>query len=113
MLEKFLQKKSEIIELDFVDVKIDLTEMDQGAAVAKRLRKSRTGGIPWMVILDADGKELITSDGPKGNCGYPLLPHEIDHFLSMLRSTSTRTNEKQLAEIKKALDEYRENRDKR
>ena len=28
-------------------------------------------GIPWMVILDTDGKELISSDGPKGNIGYP------------------------------------------
>ena len=113
MLEKFLQKKREIIELDFVDVKIDLTEMDQGAAVAKRLRKSRTGGIPWMVILDATGKELISSDGPKGNCGYPMLPHEIDHFLKMLRTTSTRTSEKQLVGLGKELHEYREARKKR
>ena len=110
MLEKFLQEKSEIIELDFVAVKIDVSKMENGKDVAQRLRKSRTGGIPWMVIFDADGKELISSDGPKGNCGYPLHPHEIDHFLNMLRSTSTRTNEKQLAEIKKALDEYRERR---
>lgn len=113
MLEKFLQKQNEILELDFVAVKIDVSEMENGKEVAKRLRTTRTGGIPWMVILDAGGKELTTSDGPKGNCGYPLLPHEIDHFLSMLRSTSTRTTEKQLAEIKEALDEYRENRDKR
>ncbi len=113
MLEKFLQKKREIIALDFVDVKIDLSEMEHGAAVGKRLRKARDGGIPWMVILDADGKELISSDGPKGNCGYPLLPHEIDHFLRMVRTTATRTSAAQLAELKQELDAYRESRNKR
>ena len=113
MLEKFLQKQNEILTLDFVAVKIDLIKMENGAVVAKRLRKSRSGGIPWMVILDADGKELVSSDGPEGNCGYPLQPHEVDHFLNMLRSTSTRIDEKQLVEIKKALDEYREKRNKK
>ncbi len=110
MLEKFLQEKSNILDSDFVAVKIDLSEMENGAEVGKRLRKSRGGGIPWMVILAADGEEILSSDGPKGNCGYPLHPHEIEHFLNMLRSTSTRMNEQQLAEIKRGLDEYRENR---
>ena len=63
-----------------------------------------------MVILDADGKELISSDGPRGNCGYPLQPHEINHFLQMLRSTSTRMSEEHFTEIKQSLDEYRESR---
>ncbi len=113
MLEKFLQKMNGTLGADYVAVKIDLSEMENGAEVGKRLRKSRSGGIPWMVILDADGNELITSDGPKGNCGYPLRPHEIDHFLTMLRSTSKRITESQLTEIKGALDDYREKREKR
>ena len=112
MLEKFLQEQNEILTLDFVAVKIDLSEMENGTEVAKRLRKSRTGGIPWMVILDGNGKELVSSDGPEGNCGYPLRPHEVDHFLNMLRTTSTRIDEKQLVKIKSALDEYREKRSK-
>ena len=113
MLEKFLQKKSGILDADFVMVKIDESEMLNGEEVAKRLRKSRTGGIPWMVILDASGNELITSDGPQGNCGYPVHPDEIGHFLTMLRSTSTKMNDDQLTEIKLALDEYRETRENR
>ena len=39
--------------------------MELGQDVAKTLRKSRSGGIPWMVILDGNGKELISSDGAK------------------------------------------------
>lgn len=113
MLEKFLQEKTNRLDADFVIVKIDLSETENGEEVGKRLRKSRDGGIPWMVILGADGEEILSSDGPQGNCGYPLQPHEIEHFLNMLRSTSTRMNETQLAEIKRGLDEYRENRRKK
>lgn len=113
MLEKFLQNKGEILDADFVVVKIDMSEMEKGAEVGKRLRKSLTGGIPWMVVLDADGNELITSDGPQGNCGYPLRPHEVDHFLTMLRSTSKRITDEQLLQVKKGLDEYREQREQR
>lgn len=72
---------------DYVTVMIDTDRMTGGADLAAELRGKRGGGIPWMVILDADGKKLTTSDGPKGNCGCPAQPHEIDHFLSMVDST--------------------------
>ena len=61
--------------------------MTEGAELAKELRKGKNGGIPWMVILDAAGKARITSDGPKGNCGCPAQPHEIDHFMKMVDDT--------------------------
>lgn len=112
-MEKFLQTNSKIIGRDYVELKIDTAEMENGDVVAKRLRKSRTGGIPWMVILDAEGKELISSDGPQGNCGYPLQPHEIEHFLSMVRKTADRTSEQHLEELKKSLDDYRKAREQR
>ena len=75
---------------DYIEVKID-SRMQNSKQVIDRLRKERQGGIPWMTILDADGKELVTSDGPKGNVGCPVRDHEIDWFLKMvaqhLRST--------------------------
>ena len=63
------------------------------------------GGIPWMVILKANGDELITSDGPMGNIGYPFQPVEIEHFLSMLKATSKRMTAEQMAAIGEALNE--------
>ena len=65
-------------------VAIDTDRMTGGAELAAELRGSKRGGIPWMVILAGDGAPQITSDGPKGNCGCPATPHEIDHFLAML-----------------------------
>lgn len=39
-----------------------------------------------MLILDADGKPLITSDAAEGNIGYPGQPKEITHFGKILRT---------------------------
>ena len=72
---------------DYVVVMIDRDRMTQGDELAKELNKSRGGGIPWIVILDQDGKERVTSDGPKGNVGCPAQPHEIDHFMTMVDAT--------------------------
>ena len=66
-----------------------------------------------MVILDADGKELISSDGPKGNCGYPYQPHEVEYFIKMLKSTSSKMTDADRATLKKSLDGYREEREKK
>jgi protocatechuate 3,4-dioxygenase beta subunit len=69
---------------DYVVVMIDQDRMTEGKETASQLRKGKRGGIPWMVILDEDGHERVTSDGPKGNVGCPAQPHEIDYFLSKM-----------------------------
>ena len=79
--------------------------MTNGREVAGRLGKPEKSGIPWLVILDAAGEKLITSDGPKGNIGYPFEPHEIEYFLTMLKSTAERMDEGQLADVETALNE--------
>lgn len=76
--------------------------MEGGEAVMDKLRKDRQGGLPWMVILDGDGNELISSVGPKGNVGCPAEPHEIDHFVDMIKQ-STDASEEELTEIRDAL----------
>ena len=109
-LEEFLGQKevAPALAKDYVIIEIDTALMENGKQVADRLRKSRRGGIPWMVILDATGKELITSDGPKGNVGCPVQPHEIEWFLTMLRNTARNLGEEQIAEIEAALRAYAE-----
>lgn len=93
---------------DWIDLKIDTDRMTSGADLAKELRKGAGGGIPWLVILDADGKGLITSDAPKGNIGCPAQPEEIDWFLHMLRTTRQHTDDTDLAAIEVALRAYGE-----
>lgn len=84
-------------------MKVDIDRMTGGKDVLQRVRGSEKGGIPWFAILDAEGKTLSTSDGPKGNVGYPFKPEEIEHFISMLKGTRRRMGEDDVATIEAGL----------
>jgi hypothetical protein len=86
VLAKFLDQHRSLVEKDYVWITID-PRFAHGEEVIKKLRPKQEGGIPWVVILDADGNALINSDGPEGNIGYPGSPQEIEHFGKMLRTT--------------------------
>ncbi|GMW01722.1 MAG: hypothetical protein AMXMBFR84_28590 [Candidatus Hydrogenedentota bacterium] len=88
-LEAFLAKPDveALVSKDYIPLKIDLATMDNAQAVAAKYRKVE-GGIPWMAILDADGKTIVTSDGPQGNTGYPVAPEEVAYFKTMIEKTA-------------------------
>jgi thioredoxin-related protein len=92
-----------ILSQDFVDLKVDIERMTKGKVVQEQFRKSADGGIPWFAFLDSTGKVLATSDGPKGNIGFPAAPEEIEHFLGMLEGHTKRMSVQQIAEIAKKL----------
>ena len=73
---------------DFVELKIDVERMVGGEQLGKRLQKERAGGLPWLVILDAEGKERITSNAEDGrNIGSPAADWEVAHFMQMIAAT--------------------------
>lgn len=53
----------------------------------------KDAGVPFLVFLDERGEAVVNSNRPttgsaKGeNVGYPVLPEEIDWFMSMLQKT--------------------------
>jgi thioredoxin-related protein len=104
-LENFLARKevTEPLGRDFVEVKIDIDRMNGGRELSQRLRPQESGGIPWFAFLDAKGKTLATSDGPKGNIGYPAAPEEIEHFLNMIRKNAKRIEPAQVDALKAVL----------
>jgi len=104
-LEDFMARPemAAIFDRDFVDVKIDVDRMPNAKEVQDKYRNGNAGGIPWFAILDSQGKAIINSDGPKGNIGYPAEPHEIDHFLAMLRKTARKIEPAQIDQIEAAL----------
>lgn len=76
---------------DYVLLSLDTAKHTNGSAVIKKLRTGHPGGgIPWMVILDGDGKELVSGDAPSGNIGCPAQPEEIAWFRTMLERTGKR-----------------------
>ncbi len=88
---------------DYITLKIDVERNTNGAAVAKLLRGERTGGIPWMVITDEHGKELVAADGPEGNVGCPVTEAERAWFMTMIRRTTRSMTEKQIKTIEAEL----------
>jgi thiol-disulfide isomerase/thioredoxin len=105
-LDDFLARPeiARIVEKDYVEVKIDTDRMPGGDEVLANYRQGKDGGIPWMVILDAAGNALVTSDGERGNVGYPVEAGEIAHFLTMLRKTAKRISEEEIAGVGRALE---------
>jgi hypothetical protein len=58
VLAQFVQDHESLIATDYVDIKIDTVRMTNGEQVAAQLSPKESGGVPWMVILDASGKDL-------------------------------------------------------
>ena len=79
--------------------------------IREKYKESRSGGVPWYCILDADAKMLITSnaapdeEGParNTNIGFPSSAQGVEHFLKMLKETAPRLAAGKLAELKAAL----------
>jgi thioredoxin-related protein len=97
-----------ILDRDFVIARVDVDRMAGGKDMQTHYQPKSSGGIPWFAILDAQGKTLAASDGPGGNIGYPGAPHEIDHFLAMVKGQGRRIDERQLGQLRKALEQAAE-----
>lgn len=104
VLARYLDEQKSLVEKDYLHLKID-TRMPEAEEVIDELREKKDGGVPWMTILDADGKTLITSDGEEGNIGYPGGEKSQEHWLKMLTSTKQRLTDDDIAALMKPLSE--------
>jgi hypothetical protein len=95
---------SPVLAKEFVSLKIEADRMIGGKAILKRYQANE-GGIPWFVFLDGDGKARATSDGPKGNVGFPAVPHEIAHFRAMLEDTKRKLTDADVSALVASLEE--------
>ena len=95
---------------DFVDVRIDQDEMVHGKEVAAEVMKDRRSGIPFTVIYDASGEELVelvTSIDPEhGNIGGPVTESEQAWFVEMLRQGRRTLSDEDLQRIARELATY-------
>ena len=111
MLEEFLgrEKTAPLFSKGWVDVMIDVDRDTHGKEINERLKGERPGGLPWMVILDGDGKELVTSNAePTGkNIGGPAADWECAWFGVMLkRSRGDKVSEAEIELMLADLEEY-------
>jgi thiol-disulfide isomerase/thioredoxin len=99
-----------VLGKDFVDLKIDNDRMTGAKEIYGAQVKAagqEEGGIPWFVLLAADGELLAHSTGPKGNTGFPYQPDEIEHFGTMLKAARQNISDDEIALLLKSLDDNR------
>ena len=91
-------------EKDYVWVKMD-HRWTGAMEIMKELRGEAEGGIPWMVILDAQGNKLATSNIPKSgsNIGFPSEPEGQVHFANMLKETRQRMTDQEIDDLISAV----------
>ena len=111
MLEEFLGRENTapLFAKGWVDVMIDVDRDTHGKAMNERLKGKRSGGLPWMVILDGDGKEIVSSNAEPegGNIGGPRSEEECAWFIEMLgRSRGDKVSDQQLSVIREDLEAY-------
>lgn len=111
MLEEFLgrEKVAPLFAKGWIDVMIDVDRDTNGKQINERLKGKRSGGLPWMVVLDGAGKELVSSNAePKGNnIGGPATVEECAWFGVMLqRSRGDKVSEAEVATMLTDLEEY-------
>ncbi len=112
LLSRFLVARKAELDPHYVFVKLDVSR-DRGAReVVDGFKGSKSGGVPWYAILDAEGKPMATSNlpgedesGTNSNIGFPSDPPGVDHFVGMLRRTAPGLAEGKLRAIREALRE--------
>jgi thioredoxin-related protein len=92
-----------VLDKEFIDVMIDTDRMEGGKDLFKRFNPAGKGGIPWFAFVDAKGKALATSDGPKGNIGHPWAEDEIEYFVKMLQTTRRHLSAQDIEAVEKSL----------
>jgi hypothetical protein len=101
MLGVWLHQSHELLEKDYVVLKVGVC--DEGAADVMRPYEPGSG-IPWSVILDAEGNRLITSDGPLGNIGFPSSIESQRHLRDMLDATAQRLTLEEKSQLIQSLE---------
>lgn len=87
---------SEVFGKAFVPVKVDVDRMTGGQEMSTRFGRRDDDGIPFFAILDAEGRKLADSRSSQGNVGFPVEPHEIDHFMKVVRGSGKMLTSSQL-----------------
>ena len=87
LLARWLDDHREILEKDYVMLKIDDYADENGVSIAKRITRGGSFGIPFFAIFDRDELLVVDSDSPLGNIGFPTGYEGSKHLRKMLLAT--------------------------
>ncbi len=105
-IARWLDQHREILEKDYVMVKID-NVLDLHGSEIVNLIGAEQHGIPYHAIYDAGGKKLIDSIGPLGNIGHPSTFEGINHLRRMISQTAINLRQSEIDGLVESLDDRR------
>lgn len=105
LLARWLDEHREILEKDYVMLKIDDFADEYGASVAKRITRGGRFGIPFYAIFDTDEKLVVDSDSPLGNIGFPSGYEGSKYLGKMLLATRVSLTDAEIAQLVASLSE--------
>ncbi len=94
-----MDDQRELLEKEFVLLKIDDVRDLHGPEVMERLTQGRRVGIPFHGVFDAEQKLLIDSEGPLGNIGSISGYEGKKHLRRMLTTSQQHLTDDEIAEI--------------
>jgi len=105
-MARWLDDNRELLERDYVLLKIDNMRDEHGHEVAKRIVSNRRNfGVPFHAIFNADEELLVDSESPVGNIGYPSNYEGRRHVTKMLSDTRSDLLPEQIEQIVDTLNE--------
>ncbi len=104
-LSRWLDDNRELLERDYVFLKIDNVRDQHGDEIANRIVSDRGHfGVPFHAIFNSKEELLIDSEGPAGNIGHPSSIEGRHHLTQMLRQTRKNLTDAQIEQIVATLD---------
>ncbi|QDV22265.1 thioredoxin family protein [Aureliella helgolandensis] len=105
MLSRWIDDQREILEKDFILLKIDDFRDLNGQAIAERLTKGRSVGVPFHAIFNANEKSVTDSYGPLGNIGFMSGLEGKRHFKTMLDEVCSNINPQEIQALLDSLQD--------
>jgi beta-lactamase regulating signal transducer with metallopeptidase domain len=109
-LDRYVERYKDLLDKDYVCLKID-ERCKNAEAVFSGIRDYdyndlKGGGfsLPWVMILDAAGRPLVSGTSPRGNIGVPESAQETSYFEWMLRATAKRLTEGEITTLVSGLN---------
>ena len=104
-LSRWIDDQREILEKDFILLKIDNVRDLNGLAISQRLTMGRSVGVPFHAIFDANEELLADSFGPLGNIGSISGLEGKRHFKKMLDAGCSKMTSQEIQVLLDTLED--------
>ncbi|MEX2137857.1 MAG: M56 family metallopeptidase [Pirellulales bacterium] len=105
-LSRWIDDNRELLQRDYVLLKIDNVRDKHGVEVANRIVSNREHfGVPFHTIFEANERLLIDSESSVGNIGHPSSYEGRRHLTKMLHETRKNLTEAEIKQIVGTLDD--------